>query len=110
MPREDDDANAASGRGSAEAAQDVAKKKIADLQSKKANTFVASLFYTPMDNGLYDISGDDNLKRACWKTLKPFWQEHAKAFIVNDEQLEGLKFQFEESKVPFSLLKAAKSA
>lgn len=47
---EDDDGNAASGRGTSEAAQDVGKAKVAELKAKKANGAPAeaptALFYT----------------------------------------------------------------
>jgi len=123
----EDDKNETDGKGSREAEQDVARKQLeekakspnpkvaklaqeglAKMDEKSrpgASNSVPSLFYALQPSGMYAIDGDDNLKRACWKTLKPFWSENAKCFMVTDNQLEDLKYHFEQAHISFAPLK-----
>ena len=110
--REDDDANAATGRGTHEEAQAVGEKKIASLKAKKAPTngtsdTVPSLFYVWHDQSQSaEVMGDEGYKSANRDVLKPLWDPGVKAIVANADQLEYLKMIFEERKVPFSALKA----
>lgn len=110
VPREDDDANAASGRGTHEAAQAVGQEKIAKLKAKAAGAnghgeAQPSLFYALQPSGQYALTGDRDLLKKMWPQLKSFWQEHANCFMVSEEQLEVVKFQCENAKIPFYVTK-----
>lgn len=109
-PEDDTDGNESSGVGSREAAQAVGQQKIADFKEKKAKTEVKdyqpAIFYTWFnDSQTARIEGDKDLMHAHAQVLKPLWNASAKAVVANDEQLEALKFYFEERKVPFKMLK-----
>jgi ERF superfamily len=95
----DDDGNAAVGIGSKDASREVAKEKLKGS--------VASLFYLalPSQEDAYEITGAESLMQANREVLKKFWNRVAGAVIVNGEQLEGLKYTFEQAGVPFVLLK-----
>jgi ERF superfamily protein len=100
---EDDDANAASGRGTSEAAQEVAKAKIEALRPSGS---VPALFYVWFDESqTAEITGDVGLKKANEDLLKPL--KLGNKLIASADQLEGLKYQFEQRKVEFRPLKAA---
>ncbi len=116
-PGDDDDANKASGNeGSREAAQAVAKEKIAALresgQPLSGNSSAAlqaqnpddkpALTYTWNDaNQTAKIDGPDILLKLHKPYLKQFWSASARALVVNAEQLENLKYELEQRKVPF---------
>lgn len=115
---EDDDGNAASGRGTAEAAQAVGKEKVAKLKEKMATegsnghgelSDGASLFYALQPSGQYAIAGDKDLMKKLWPQFKNSWQQHAEAYMVNEEGLEQIRFQCEQGHIPFALLKGPKS-
>jgi hypothetical protein len=124
---QDDDGNAASGRGSTEAAQDVARtkleekakspnpkvKKLAEdgLAELDATKPVLSLFYVWHDESqTAEITGAESLKTLNKDILRPLWSSNARCLIANAEQLEFLKLRLEERGVPFTLLKAASGA
>src|SRR5262249_55696973 len=86
---EDDDGNAASGRGSVEAAQAVAQEKIGKLKGA-----VPALFYTWFDESqTAEISGDRDLMKAQEDVLKKL--KLGGKLVANVEQLEVLKVTFE---------------
>jgi len=109
---EDDDGNAASGRGSAEAAKEVADEKIAKLRKKvapDAPDVVPGLFYAWFDESqTAQITGDEGLMTANRDLLKRHWNANVKAIVVNAEELENLKYAFEQREVLFKQLKAGK--
>jgi hypothetical protein len=106
VPREDDDGNNASGVGSKEAAQAVAKQKIADHEAKNP-AHVPAIFFTWFDESqTARIEGDKALMTANKDLLEPLWDGNIRAVVANADQLESLKFNFEERKVPFKLLKS----
>ena len=119
VPQADDDANAASGVGSSEAAQEVAKTKLkqaaesSDPKIKKiAEQGLANmeptLFYVWHDESqTAEITGPESLKTANKDLLKPLWSAAARSIICNAEQLESLKYELEQRKVKFHPLKAA---
>ena len=113
LAAEDDDGNAASGVGSKEAAQAVAARKVAEYNAKKgtpAATTVAALFFTWFDESqTAEITGSRELLTANEDLLKPFVTNVSgkKSIVVNGEQLESLKYEFEQRKVEFRQLKAA---
>jgi len=91
--------------GSHEAAQDVAKQKIAELEGKKLS-HVPALFYTWFNESqTARIEGDHGLMEANRDLLVRFWEPSVKAVVCNAEQLENLKFALSERNVPFKLLK-----
>lgn len=96
----DDDGNAAADQGSTQAAQKVAK-------GKTAGASVPSLFYmaVPDQTDTYEVTGAQGLMESYRGILRKFWNIPAKAVIVNGEQLEGLKYTFEQASVPFVALK-----
>lgn len=112
VPREDDDANAATGRGSHEEAQSVGKAKVEALKAGKApkngtSDTIPSLFYVwHNESQTAEIMGDEGYKSANRDLLKPLWSANAKAIVATADQLEYLKLMFDERKVPFSALKA----
>ena len=111
--REDDDANSASGVGSKEAAQSVAQEKIAAHKAKKAEEPPipkdAALFYIWFDESQSaEITGHQALLKLNGDLLRQYWNGNSKSIVVNAEQLEALKYEFERRKVTFSPLKAAK--
>jgi hypothetical protein len=100
---QDDDGNAASGRGSAEAAQDVAKEKIAKLKADSEPT--PSLFYTWFNESqTAEITGHVGLMKVNEDLLKPL--KLGKQLIANADQLESLKYELEQRKVSFRPLQA----
>src|SRR5208283_4801458 len=112
--REDDDGNAATGRGSHDAAQEIAKTKIEDLKAGKQPEAIheptASLFYVWNDESqTATILGDEGYKSANRDLLKPLWNGAVKAIVANAEQLDTLRYQFEQRKVPFSKLQSPKT-
>lgn len=89
-------------------AKKVGEEKAQALKEGK-NPPVLSLFYIWNDeNQTAEITGSEELKTANKDLLKQFWSSVAKAIVVNGEQLEALKYQFEQREVPFKSLKAAK--
>ena len=108
---EDDDGNSASGRGTAEAAQEVAKEKIAKLREKSSPAAPEGeqcLFYVWHDESqTAEITGSQTLKEANKDILKKLWNAAARAIICDADQLEALKYELEQRKVMFRPLKAA---
>ena len=101
VAEEDDDGNSASEVGSAQAAQEVGKGKLADKD------YVASMFYTWNDESqTATISGAEELKTKYRKILKPMWSATAGAIVATGEQLEDLKYQFQSDGVLFKQLKS----
>ena len=125
VPQADDDANEASGIGSKAAAEAVVRGKLQEgAKSKDAKIKAlaeeglkkldsASLFYAPTkltsdpEGDWYVIGGDSELKTANKDILGKHWNNVAKEILVTGEQLEGLKYQLENRKVPFALTKGA---
>ena len=110
VPREDDDAVKAVGGGTHEEAQAVGQAKVAKLREKvapAASNVVPSLFWVELPSGMYEINGDDVLKKLNKDILRHFWDPTAKAIVVTGEQLEDLKYSLEQRKTPFSALPKA---
>lgn len=113
VPREDDDANAASGRGTSEAAQAVGQEKIAKLKQKMAEgsngngKTGASLFYALQPSGSYAVTGDVDLMRRIYQQFKNSLHDdkEGKFYMLNDEQLNVLQFQCTEGNIPLKQLK-----
>ena len=102
---EDDDGNAASGRGTQAAANAVAEEKIENAKGKKP-----SLFWAWEDaSQTATIVGDQNLKTANKDLLAPLWSATAGQLVANAQQLEDLKYSLEQRKVPFVQLKTGKA-
>lgn len=104
----EDDANEE--RGSKEAAKAVGDKKVEDFKAKKgvvAKDYAPALFYTWFDESqTARIEGDPDLKTANRDLLGPLYNGAEKAIIANADQLEALKYQFEQRGVTFKLLKS----
>jgi len=115
---EDDDGNAASGRGTSEAAQTVGKKKVDDLKTKLEQSIEIAnankngepaLFYVWYDESQSaEITGADSLKTAHKDLLGPLYSKAARAIMANADELESLKYQFEQRGVRFRALPRAK--
>lgn len=100
----EDDANEE--KGSKEAAQAVAQRKIAEHKAKQAN-HVPAIFYTWYDESqTARIEGDKSLMTANKDLLEPLWDGAVRAVVANADQLESLKFHFQERNVNFKLLKS----
>ena len=83
----------------AKAAQAVAKNKLAGQGTP-------SLFYIHhAESDMYEIKGAEDLMTGQRDLLKKFWSKTAGAVLCNAEQLEGLKYEFEQRNVPFAPLK-----
>lgn len=96
----DDDGNAPSGIGSKDAAQAVGKTKVA------AAGIVQSLFFIHhAENDMYEIKGAEELMTGQRDLLKKFWSKTAGCVLCTGEQVEGLKYEFEQRGVPFTPLK-----
>lgn len=113
LAAEDDDGNAASGVGSKAAQEEVVKKKVA---AHAAGEVTPSLFYVWFkESQTGRITGPKELLAANEDLLKPFvtsvldddTKKQVKAIVVNDEQLENLKFELNNRGVQFTHLKAA---
>jgi hypothetical protein len=99
-------------RGSKEAAQEVARQKIADHEAKTnpQQALTPALFYTWYDESqTARIEGDRNLMTANKDLLEPLWNAGIRAVVTNADQLEALKYELERRNVPFKLLKAVES-
>jgi len=106
LGREDDDGAQAVGSGSKEAADGVAKQKIADHENKKVKP---SLFWAWEDaSQTATIVGDQALKTANKDLLAPLWSAVAGQLVATANQLEDLKYSLEQRKVPFIELKTGK--
>ena len=89
------------------AAKDIGEKKAAEIASNTQQ----SLFYVWHDESqTAEITGAESLKTANKDLLKPLWSAAARAIICNADQLEALKYEFEQRKVMFRPLKAANGA
>lgn len=111
---EDDDGNAASGRGTSEAAQEVGKAKIASLKASKGQETPsegASLFYALQPSGLYAVTGDVDLMRRIYKQFKAnlHQDKDGNFYMVSDEQLEVLKFECEQGNISLKVLQGPKA-
>lgn len=94
--------------GSAQAAQEVGKRKVADL-SDKLQQSIDSLFYIWYDESqTAEIKGAPALLERHASLLKPFVTavNGKRTIVVNAEQFENLKYEFEKSGTPFHSLKA----
>jgi hypothetical protein len=98
---EDDDGNQAAEIGSKEAAQDVAKEKL-----EKAGV-VPSLFYTWYDESqTARMTGSNELFDQTKELWRKHWDKNVGAVVLNAEQLEAMKYELEQRKIPFRPLKA----
>lgn len=90
-----------------ENAKNVGKRKVeAAKAGKPISSVVLSLFYSfNKESGLYTIGGAHELMEANRDVLKSLWSGAAKAVLATEEQLEGLKYTFEQREIPFTLLK-----
>jgi hypothetical protein len=119
LGREDDDGNSAAGAGSREAAQAVAQAKleaykktgkmpVSEPNSEERPSGERSLFWVwHEESQTATIHGDEALKKLNKDILRNFWQPNVKQIVVNADQLEELKYSFEQRKIPFSALKEA---
>ena len=96
-------------KGSKEAAQAVAQRKIAEhnKQLAKPANHIPAIFYTWYDESqTARIEGDKALMTANKDLLEPLWDGAVRAVVANADQLESLKFHFQERNVNFKLLKS----
>jgi ERF superfamily len=100
---QDDDANAAVGIGSKDAAQAVADRKIAE---HKASQAVLSMFYTEIGPDEYEVTGPKALTtdKEIRALLEPLW--NGKKLIASASQIGALTSKFEYLKIPFKQLNA----
>ena len=69
---------------------------------------VPCLFYTlHPESETYEITGNEELKKANRELLIPFWNGNAQTIVCKPEELGKLISQFEKRKVPFKELKRA---
>jgi hypothetical protein len=93
------------GKGKVEKLKKGDKSVLAGPESPET----ASLFYAWHDESqTATIFGDEGYKSANRDLLKPLWSGAAQAIVATADQLETLKYQLEQRKVPFRPLKAAK--
>lgn len=97
----EDDGNAIMRPNTADAQQAVADAKLHDAGYEPA------LFYVHFkESGTYQITGSQELKNSNRDLLKQFWNPTVGAIVVNDEQLEALKYSLEQRNVSFKPMKA----
>lgn len=107
--------------GTKEAAQAVGKKKVEDLTAKLAESIEeakkrkpngeaepALFFVWYNESQAAEITGAESLKTAHKDLLGPLWSKAARAIMANAEQLDTLKYTFEQRGVPFRQLQAPK--
>jgi hypothetical protein len=117
LAAEDDDGNAASGVGSQKAADAVAAAKTAELKEKVKNQKEAqgkpsgvtpAVFYVfYKESNTFGLRVPEELKHAAWPLVQRFWDGGTKAFVVPADNLDDLKYELEQAKIPFHPLKAA---
>lgn len=112
LAAEDDDGNAASGVGSREAAQAVAKRKVDEYNAKKANADgkVPAIFFKYFEQShTAQVIGDSELLEANRDLFEDYVTtvKGVRAIIVNDEQLENLKHSLEQRKIEYRVQRAA---
>jgi len=91
-------------------AKALGQAKVAKLREKvapAASNVVPSLFWVELPSGMYEINGDEVLKKLNRDVLKNFYSKVAQAIVVTGEQLEDLKYTLEQRKTPFSALPKA---
>lgn len=98
---DDDATRAVGGTGSKEAQQAVKEKA---LKESGAVPCMFYIWYDKTQNAR--ISGSPELMDRAYKLWHPFWDAKVGAPMVNGDQLEGLKFEFEKLGIPFKPLKA----
>lgn len=114
VPREDDDANAATGTGTREQAQNVAKAKIAAAKSGKDITTLEppvngqesypeeppQLVCYPIGDNWYEITGESDVMEAHKGLLLLYGKRKGKEKIVQMEasQLDSFKHEFVENR------------
>ena len=85
-------------------AKAVGEQKVNELsqKAKKADKTVPALFYLWRDDSqTAEITGSEELLKEHRLALKPFWNGAVRAIMVNAEQLENLKYFFEQKGVEF---------
>lgn len=93
-------------KGSKEAAQAVAKRKIKEHEEKGQQAHVPALFWTwYTESQTARIEGPKALLEANRDLLAKLWDGNVHAVVADANQLEDLKYQFEQRNVPFKMLK-----
>lgn len=119
---EDDDGNAASGRGTSEAAQDVGKAKVAELKAKKANgapEAPTALFYVIPESHSGHFAEFINIKaygsalnevaaEGLRQLLKPYIAKVTKdeTVLVSTSKMDALLEDLTNNQVQYKLLEA----
>ena len=115
LATEDDDGNAASGIGSRSDSQAVGAAKTSELKAKvkkgvsvPENGAKPALFFIWYDESqTAEVTGDRELMKAHWLALKPFWRGDLNAVVMKAQELEDMKYYFEQKGVLFKPLEAA---
>jgi hypothetical protein len=99
---EDDDGNAASGRGSREAAQEVAREKNEAARARQAQQGASDtppqLCMIPVGEDSYDVQGDSEVMNAHKEALLMFGKRVGKAVRMTGENLDKFKRVFVEER------------
>lgn len=102
VPQEDDDANAATGRGSHEEAQAVAKAKNEAYRASHAATDPSSappqLCVVPVGEDSFDVQGDPDVMNAHKEALLMFGKRVGKAVRMTGDKLDQFKHVFVEER------------
>ncbi len=102
VPQEDDDANAATGRGSREDAQAVAKAKNEAYRASHAATDPSSappqLCVVPVGEDSFDVQGDSEVMNAHKEALLMFGKRVGKAVRMTGDKLDQFKHVFVEER------------
>jgi hypothetical protein len=122
VPQADDDANAASGVGTHEAAQDVARQKLKEATKSKdpkiaamaeeglaklENKAVPAIFYVWHNPSQTAEVIKSDIVREHWKTFKAFWNGGTESVVLKAQELEDMKFYFEKKGILFKQVEAA---
>lgn len=77
----------------------IEEEKLAGMRAREFNDLTYGQFKDEID--CYEIQGPGVALSAQGDLLRRFWDPRRGAFIVNGEELENLKYSFEQRKVPF---------
>lgn len=83
----------------------VALQKETAAKQKPTQDPKPNLLVVRVDAHTYSILGRENLLASDRELLRNFWNETAKQVVVTDEQLDGLKFEYEKRGIPILPLK-----
>lgn len=103
-------ANAEAGKAVGAAKTSELKAKVKKGVSVPENGAKPALFYIWYDESqTAEVTGDRELMKAHWLALKPFWRGDMNAVVMKAQELEDMKYYFEQKGVLFKPLEPARA-